>query len=51
MYCIHLYTVYINVYKKYLIMMHYKCEKLTSYIFGTVHSDRTGSFATQHFLF
>jgi len=31
-------------------MMHYKCERLTSYIYGTVHSDRA-VVVLLHFLF
>jgi hypothetical protein len=31
----------------YLFLMQQKCKTLISIVFGTVHSDRTGSLATQ----
>jgi len=38
---IYIQYTYTSVRYIYLFLMHWNCEGLTSYIFGTVHSDRT----------
>jgi hypothetical protein len=38
---IHIYAVYIHVCTYFLFLMQYKCNRLTSTVFGTVHSNST----------
>ena len=41
----------ISIQHIYLFLMQYKCKRLTSIVFATLDSDRTGSLATQTLYF